>query len=337
MTQKHFYFLACLLSLGCASKDDSTGDSAAETDKDTDTDTDTDTGTDTGPTTTTFSPTEGTWLAKDFVIDSDDCALGFLYGLTADSRVWWELDSGDDDWSITASNGLVASCTQSSNDVECLATSVFDYTEGGFVGAIPIPPTDAVVTLIAANAGTLTSDITSTVATTYSGDCVGVDCDTLLGSIGVTSPCTTEVSSFDFSQEAFAPTDGTWAQAGFEWADDGCNAVTNLGSSGGPADDIAILNGEDGTFTATIASSGDVYNCSTDGLNFTCEPIVFMSLEDITVSIGGTGRFGNEESYAAQFNMVADCSGDDCEDMSAEWGVDFPCTSTGTTSAALSE
>jgi hypothetical protein len=332
MTQKHFYFLACLLSLGCASKDDSTGDSAAETD----TEIDTGTGTDTGPTTTTFSPTEGTWLAKDFVIDSDDCALGFLYGLTADSRIWWELDSGDDGWSITAGNGLVASCTQSSNDVECLATSVFDYTEGGFVGAIPIPPTDAVVTLIAANAGTLTSDITSTVATTYSGDCLGADCETLLGSIGVTSPCTTEVSSFDFSQEAFAPTDGTWAQAGFEWDDDGCNAVTNLDWSMVPATDMAMLSGDDGTFTAA-AASGNVYNCTTDGLNFTCEPTLFMSSGSISINIDAAGRFGGEEFYTTQYNVVADCSGDDCEDMSAEWGVDFPCTSTGTTSAALSE
>jgi hypothetical protein len=328
MTQKHFYFLACLLSFGCASKDDNTGDSAAETD--------TSTGTDTG-TPTVFSPTAGTWLAKDFAIESDDCALGFLFGLTADSRVWWELDSGDDGWSITASNGLVADCTQSSNDVNCLATSVFDYTEGGFVGTVPIPPADAVVTLIAASAGTLTSNSTSTVATTYSGDCLGEDCDTLLGSIGVTSPCTTEVSSFDFSQEAFAPTDGTWAQAGFEWDDDGCNAVTNLSSTGVPATDMAVLSGDDGTFTATAAASGNVYNCTTDGLNFTCEPTLFMSSGSISINIDAAGRFGGEEFYTTQYNVVADCSGDDCEDMSTAWGVDFPCTSTGTTSAGLSD
>jgi hypothetical protein len=43
----------------------------------------------------------------------------------------------------------------------------------------------------------------------------------------------------------------------------------------------------------------------------------------ITINIEAAGRFDNEEFY-----MVADCSGDNCEDMSAAWGVGFPCTST---------
>jgi hypothetical protein len=153
----------------------------------------------------------------------------------------------------------------------------------------------------------------------------------------VTSPCTTEVSSFDFSQAAFAPTDGTWAQAEVEWDDDGCNALINLGSSGVPATDMAVLSSEDGTFTATDATSGNIYNCTTDGLDFTCAPTLDMSLEEITINIDATGRFGTEEFYTAQYNMVADCSGDSCDGLSEVWGVDFPCTSTGSTSALFSE
>jgi len=324
MAQRHFFFLACLLSTGCIGKSDDSGDSGADTDTGTDTD-------------TNYSPTEGVWLATNFTVDSDECNLGFLVGLAEDARFWWELDSTDDGWNFTAANGLVAACTQSSNDVECLASSVFDYTEGGEVANIPIPPTDAIVTLDATSTGTLTSDSTSTVATIWEGDCEGTECEALLSAAGVTSPCTTVASSLDFTLEDFGPTEGTWAQSGFAWDEDGCNAATNLGLSGLPAIDVAMVDNEDGTFAATDASSGLTYNCTFDGLNFACESTPFIPHEDVSISIDATGRFGNEKFYTAQFNMVAECSGDDCDATSETWGVDFPCTSTGSTFAGFSE
>jgi hypothetical protein len=61
-----------------------------------------------------------------------------------------------------------------------------------------------------------------------------------------------------------------------------------------------------------------------------------MSSGAISINIDAAGRFGNEEFYTTRYNMVADCSGDDCEDMSNGALISLA-RATGTTSAGLSE
>jgi len=282
----------------------------------------------------------GTWLATDFDIASDDCNLAFLYGLSAEGSYWWELYAADEGWTLTAANGLVADCTQTDNDIVCTNTTVFDFTEGGEVGAVVLEPTDAIVSLTNDSTASLTSDVTAVGSATWAGSCVGTECESLLAMMGVTAPCTTEVTSFNFNQQDFVPAAGTWNQAGFSWDDDGCNAAINLGYEGFPATDMDVVDNEDGTFTATIIDSGLSHECTTDGLDFSCDRALFETIAldattSVSLSIDAAGRFGNEASYGAQYSLVVDCAGDSCDTVSTDWGVELPCASTGSTVGTL--
>lgn len=126
------------------------------------------------------------------------------------------------------------------------------------------------------------------------------------------------------TEEAFAPTEGTWIADGFEVTENECNLETTDQTG-----ETMILASSDDGFTMSF-DDGEPYACTLSGQDFECEEPSSMVGEsdpdsEFELDIATTGLFTSETDLEISSRVTLNCLVEDCSEYEEYFGATFPC------------
>jgi len=160
----------------------------------------------------------------------------------------------------------------------------------------------------------------------------------MIGSLvacGSKSDDDTSGDSVDGEAGSAAPEqEGRWAVTDGRWTDDQCNGPMTLQTP----TSVEISDSVSGSFSLDLIYDGNSLvdapvACSlTDGSYVCSEVTSSWSVDDMDVSISFTGlntlTFSSESTLSGTVDMEMTCTGSDCDQAGAYYGISSPCTTT---------
>jgi hypothetical protein len=147
--------------------------------------------------------------------------------------------------------------------------------------------------------------------------CTGSEKDTAVVDTATESEEDTQ-SQEDTQDDAFAPAEGDWNLTGVAYSENTCGVDE---PSGGDSEGTWTLAMDGAGYSLSVAGYLAPFACVLDGVDLSCEELVFSSTPDealdATLSQAFTlsMSFSSEESATGVWGLVQTCEGMDCSDQ----------------------